>query len=66
VLYDGTVAGTWHIERDRADANATLVIDHVRLTARARTSVTSEGLRFLRFHEAGATSHDVHLHLCGV
>ena len=63
VLHDGTVAGTWNIERDRASGAATLVIDHVRLAARARASITAEGLRFLRFHEAGATSHDVRLTL---
>ncbi len=30
VLHDGTVAGTWHIERDRASGAATLVVVHVR------------------------------------
>jgi Winged helix DNA-binding domain len=64
VLHDGMLAGTWNIERDRSSGAATLVLDHVRLTARARASITAEGLRFLDFHEAGATSHDVRLNLC--
>jgi hypothetical protein len=64
VLHDGMFAGTWNIERDRSSGAATLLFDHVRLTARARASITAEGLRFLDFHEAGATSHDVRLNLC--
>ncbi len=64
VLHDGTLAGTWNIARDRASGSATLVIDHVRLGARDLSSITAEGLRFLRFHEAGATSHDVRPSLC--
>jgi hypothetical protein len=61
VLHDGTIAGTWHIERDRTCATATLVVAHVRLNARAQAAITAEGKRFLRFYEAGATSHDVRL-----
>ncbi|MGH9133318.1 MAG: winged helix DNA-binding domain-containing protein [Ilumatobacteraceae bacterium] len=59
VLHDGTVVATWHIER--APERATLVVDHGRLPARAQASVAAEGRRFVRFHEAAATSHDVHL-----
>lgn len=61
VLHDGTIAGTWRIERDRASGTATLAVVHVRLNARARASITAEGRRFLRFHEAAATTHDVRL-----
>jgi hypothetical protein len=64
ILDDGTFAGTWYIERDREDGTATLVNDHVRLTVRARTAVSAEGRRFLRFHEPAATSHDVRLRRC--
>ncbi len=38
VLHDGTVAGTWHIERDRAAGATTLVVVHAGLNA------TSAGL----------------------
>ena len=61
VLHDGTIAGTWHIERDRTCGTATLVVVHVRLNARAQAAITAEGTRFLRFYETGATSHDVRL-----
>lgn len=61
VLHDGTGAGTWHIERDRASGAATLAVVHAGLGARAQAAVTAEGRRFLRFHEAGATSHDIRL-----
>ena len=61
VLHDGTVAGTWHIERDRANGTATLVVMHAGLTTRPLASVASEGRRFVRFHEAGAASHDIRL-----
>jgi hypothetical protein len=61
VIHDGTIAGTWHIERDRASGTTTLVVVHVRLNARAQASVTAEGRRFLRFHEPAAVSHDVRL-----
>jgi hypothetical protein len=61
VLHDGTIAGTWHILRDRANGSAVLGVDHIALNARARAAVTAEGHRFLRFHEASATSHDVRL-----
>jgi hypothetical protein len=61
VLQDGTVAGTWHIQRDRANGAATLVVEHFPLNARARASIAAEGRRFLRFYEAGAASHDVRL-----
>jgi len=64
VLHDGTFAGTWYIERDRENATATLVVDHVPLTVRAQASVGAEGGRFLRFHEPAAASHDVRLHRC--
>jgi hypothetical protein len=64
VLHDGTVAGTWNIQRDPASGAATLVVDHVRLGVRAKASITAEGLSFLGFHEAGAASHDVRLALC--
>ena len=59
VLHDGTIAGTWHIVRDRAAGTATLMVDHVPLNARARESIAAEGRRFVRFHEPGATSHEV-------
>jgi hypothetical protein len=61
VLQDGTIAGTWHIERDRAGGTTTLTVVHAGLGARAQASVTAEARRFLRFHEAGASSHDIHL-----
>ena len=61
VLHDGTVAGTWHIERDRASGTTTLAVVHAGLGARAQASVAAEGRRFLRFHEAGAASHDIRL-----
>ena len=65
VLQDGTVAGTWHIQRDRANGAATLVVEHFPLNARARASIAAEGRRFLRFYEAGATSYDVRLTAMG-
>ena len=61
VLQDGTIAGTWHIERDRASGTTTLAVVHAGLGARAQASVTAEGRRFLRFHEAGAASHEIRL-----
>jgi hypothetical protein len=61
VLHDGTIAGTWHIVRDRASGSATLAVDHVQLNTRAQTSIAAEGRRFLGFHEPASTSHDVRL-----
>jgi hypothetical protein len=61
VLHDGTIAGTWHIERDRASGTAMLAVVHAGLGARAQASIAAEGRRFLRFHEAGAASHDIRL-----
>jgi hypothetical protein len=61
VLHDGTIAGTWHILRDRDSGSALLEVDHIALNARAQAAVTAEAHRFLRFHEASATSHDVRL-----
>jgi hypothetical protein len=61
VLYDGTVAGTWHIDGDRDSETRTLVVHHLKLTKRAQATVTAEGGRFLRFYEPEATTLDVRL-----
>jgi len=62
VLTDGLVAGTWNIERDRERHHCTLVVDHFEyINKRALNSIAAEGTRFVRFHEAGATTHEVRL-----
>jgi hypothetical protein len=61
VLVDGLLRATWRLEHDDHGA-ATLTVDHVgALTKRAAAAITAEGRRFLRFNDADATSHDVHL-----
>jgi len=60
VLHDGFVIATWHIDRDRVDDSRTLVIEHARpLTKRVQVAITSEGRKFVRFHEGDAVAHDV-------
>jgi DNA glycosylase AlkZ-like len=62
VLVDGRGFGTWHIDRDKADGDATLVIDHVgRLAGGDADAVGHEGLCLLRFLAPDATAHDVRL-----
>jgi hypothetical protein len=62
VLVDGRGFGTWHIDRDKVDGGATLVIDHVgRLAGRDADAVGHEGLCLLRFLAPDATAHDVRL-----
>jgi len=55
------VTGTWVIEADRDTGAAILIVHHTRLTRKARSSVTAEGRRMVRFREPGATAHDVRL-----
>jgi len=55
VLLDGFLRGTWFLERDPAAGRVTLVIRHVeRLSKRATTELTLEGLRLVEFLGAGA------------
>lgn len=61
VLVDGLVSGTWAVDTDSDSGTATLVVHHTRLTSRARSSVTAEGRRMVRFREPGAARHDVRL-----
>ena len=60
VLGDGVVCGVWHVERDAATGQATLVVEQVtRLTKRATAAVAAEGRRYLRFVAADADRHEV-------
>lgn len=60
VLHDGSVFGTWWIERDRARGGATLVIRHVeRLSRQATAALVAEGRQLLRFVDAEAEGYDV-------
>jgi hypothetical protein len=60
VLADGLIAGTWHIDRDRNDERATLVVHHwPHLSKRSLQTIASEAKRFVRFHEDTAEAHDV-------
>ncbi len=61
VLVDGRVAAVWHSETDRSTGAVALVVEHVRLTARARDRVEAEGRRAARFWHSTATSRDVRL-----
>ena len=60
VLYDGTLAAVWRI--DRNGDRATLVVSPVeRLTKRATASISAEGRRLLRLVATDADRQDVHL-----
>ena len=60
LIHDGLVAATWAVHRDRDDGSATLdITPGVRLAKRAQSAIVAEGRRFLRFHEASASSRDV-------
>jgi hypothetical protein len=61
VLVDGTVTGTWVVDRDRDSGAATLVVHHTRLAKRPAAAVTAEARRMVRFREPDASSHDVRL-----
>jgi hypothetical protein len=59
-LVDGSVAGTWRVER--AGTKAALVLAPFEALPRgARTELRDEGARFVRWHEPDATSYAVRL-----
>jgi hypothetical protein len=61
VLSDGTLCGTWRLERGGSDG-ATLVVDQVRpLTKRAAGAVAAEGRRMTRFLTDGRAATEVRL-----
>jgi Winged helix DNA-binding domain len=57
-LVDGSVAGTWRVERTKAKA-ALLLSPFERLPRAARTEVHEEAERLVRLHEGDATSYAV-------
>ena len=60
VLYDGSLCGTWWVDRDRANREATLVVRHLeRLTRQATAALTAEGRSLLRFLHAEDAGHHV-------
>jgi hypothetical protein len=60
VLNDGHVVATWRIERDPSRDNRTLVVDHANaINKRAHAAITTEGAKFVRFHEGNKAPHDV-------
>ena len=61
VLVDGRVAAVWHSELDRSTGAVALVVEHVPLTAHARSRVEAEGRRAARFWHPSATAHEVRL-----
>ena len=61
VLVDGGVAAVWLSDVDRSAGKATLVVEHLRLTARSRPRVEAEGRRAARFWHPTAVTHGVHL-----
>jgi hypothetical protein len=62
VLYDGTAAGPWRIERNRAAGKAILEVTHLRnLTRGATAEIEAEGHRFLAFYVAEFPDRDVRL-----
>ena len=61
VLVDGRVVAVWHSEHDRSAGAVDVVVEHVRLTARARSTVEAEGRRMARFWHPRATDHTVRL-----
>lgn len=62
VLCDGSLAGTWWIEHDRATARAVLTIRHLaRLGPMATEAVATEGRELVRFLHGVDASPEVHL-----
>jgi hypothetical protein len=66
VLHDGFVCGLWRLERDRADAAATLAVTLVdRLPKRATAAIAAEGRRYLGFAAPDEVSRDVRITVVG-
>jgi hypothetical protein len=61
VLVDGRVAAVWHSEHDRSTGAVDVVVEHVRLPARTRSAMESEGRRVARFWHPRATDRTVRL-----
>ncbi len=60
VLVDGTVLGPWRLSTDPAAGAATLLIRHLGpISKGARDTVTTEGLRLVRFLAPDASGRDV-------
>jgi hypothetical protein len=67
VLHDGSLCGTWRIDRDPSTGAATLVVGHLEaLTKRATTQLAGEGRRLLRFLVSDADAHDVRFEPVGL
>ena len=58
-LVDGSVAGTWKVERARRQGDAPASSRSSRSRARALADVRDEGERLVRFHEPDAASFAV-------
>jgi hypothetical protein len=61
VLIDGTMAAIWRSEVDRRTKQATIVIEHRRLSRTATSRLESEARRVARFWPAGAAGGGVRL-----
>jgi hypothetical protein len=61
VLVDGVVRAVWHSDVDRRAGQATVVVEHQRLTKRVAASVEAEARRLARFWHPGAAERTVEL-----